>query len=89
MKSILTRLKERQLSNLESLHVDQIYRTRENRAWCKERGIRISGPPLGRPKKSISLAEKKQAQLDARIRNEKGVLSSFLSVFTKTRLVYY
>jgi len=54
----------------ESLHVDQIYRTRENRAWCKERGIRMSGPPLGRPKKSISLAEKKQAQLDARIRNE-------------------
>jgi hypothetical protein len=32
-----------------SIHVDRIYRTRENRAWCKERGIRISGPPLGRP----------------------------------------
>ncbi|MBD2512652.1 transposase [Nostoc muscorum FACHB-395] len=27
----------------ESVHVDKIYRTRENRAWCKERGIRISG----------------------------------------------
>ncbi|HEY9298217.1 MAG TPA: IS5 family transposase, partial [Phormidium sp.] len=33
----------------ESVHVDKIYRTRDNRAWCKERGIRISGPPLGRP----------------------------------------
>ena len=54
----------------ESVHVDQIYRSRENRAWCKERGIRISGPPLGRPKKSVSLEEKKQAQLDARIRNQ-------------------
>jgi len=54
----------------ESVHVDQIYRNRENRAWCKERGIRISGPPLGRPKKSVSLEEKKQAQLDAKIRNE-------------------
>ncbi len=32
----------------ESVHADRIYRTRENRAWCKERGIRISGPPLGR-----------------------------------------
>jgi len=21
--------------------------TRDNRAWCKERGIRMSGPPLG------------------------------------------
>lgn len=28
-----------------SVHVDKIYRTRENRAWCKERGIRISGLP--------------------------------------------
>ena len=28
----------------ESVHADRIYRTRENRAWCKERGIRISGP---------------------------------------------
>jgi len=26
---------------------DQIYRSRENRAYCKERGIRLSGPPLG------------------------------------------
>ena len=33
----------------ESVHVDRIYRSRENRAWCKERGIRMSGPPLGRP----------------------------------------
>ncbi len=53
----------------ESVHVDRIYRTRENRAWCKERGIRISGPPLGRPPKNISKQKKKQAQLDERIRN--------------------
>jgi len=26
---------------------DQIYRTRENRNYCKEKGIRLSGPPLG------------------------------------------
>lgn len=31
--------------------VDQIYRTRENRDYCKERGIRMSGPRLGRPSK--------------------------------------
>ena len=29
--------------------VDQIYRTRENRKYCKEHGIRMSGPKLGRP----------------------------------------
>lgn len=27
---------------------DQIYRIRENRQYCKERGIRLSGPKLGR-----------------------------------------
>ena len=30
----------------ESVHADRIYRTRENRAWCKERGIRMSGPSV-------------------------------------------
>lgn len=53
----------------ESVHVDQIYRTRENRSWCKERGIRISGPPLGRPALSISKAQKKQANYDEKIRS--------------------
>ena len=53
----------------ESVHVDKIYRTRANRAWCKERGIRISGPPLGRPPKNISQYVKKQAFDDERIRN--------------------
>ena len=29
--------------------MDRIYRTRENLAWCRERGIRLNGPKLGRP----------------------------------------
>jgi hypothetical protein len=33
----------------ESVHVDTIFRNRDNRAYCKKWGIRISGPPLGRP----------------------------------------
>ncbi len=53
----------------ESVHVDKIYRTRENRAWCKERGIRISGPPLGRPPLNVSPETHKQARVDERIRN--------------------
>lgn len=53
----------------ESVHVDRIYRTRENRAFCKERGIRISGPPLGRPPANVSESQKKQAREDERIRN--------------------
>jgi hypothetical protein len=44
----------------ESVHVDRIYRTRSNRAFCKERGIRISGSPLGRPPANVSDAKKKR-----------------------------
>ncbi len=53
----------------ESVHTDKIYRTRENRAWCKERGIRISGPPLGRPPANISKEKKKQAAVDEKFRS--------------------
>jgi len=35
----------------ESVHADQIYRNHDNRRFCKKFGIRLSGPPLGRPKK--------------------------------------
>ena len=31
--------------------VDRLYRTRENRRFCREYGIRFSGLPLGRPRK--------------------------------------
>ena len=46
--------------------VDQIYRTRANIAFCKERGIRISGPKLGRPKKDDkqNQSDKKTAYKD-------------------------
>jgi IS5 family transposase len=35
----------------QSVHVDKIYRTRANRTYCNTNGIRMSGPPLGRPPK--------------------------------------
>ena len=51
----------------ESVHCDKIYRTRANRAYCKQHGIRLSGPPLGRPPKPTAeniatLKEKKRQQ---------------------------
>ena len=52
----------------ESVHVDKIYRTRENRNWCKERGI-ISGPLLGRPPKNVDKKLKKQERKDEKVRN--------------------
>ncbi len=35
----------------ESVHADRIYRTRDNRRYCKKHGIRLSGPRLGSPPK--------------------------------------
>jgi len=52
----------------ESVHVDKIYRTRANRAFCKQHGIRLSGPPLGRPPKHVSIEDKQQARTDEAIR---------------------
>jgi len=53
----------------EAVIVDKIYRTRENIGFCNERGIRISGPKLGRPRKDESTADKEQAYRDSGIRN--------------------
>lgn len=56
----------------ESVHADKIYRTRANLRWCKERGIRISGPPLGRPSPDPQRKAhlKKQAREDEKVRVE-------------------
>jgi len=53
----------------ESVHADQIYRTRANRAYCKQHNIRLSGPPLGRRPQTVSAQEKKQTAADEAIRN--------------------
>ena len=52
-----------------SVHADQIYRTRDNLKWCKQQGIRLSGPPLGRP----SLDETQQALLRQQARDDESV----------------
>ena len=54
----------------QSVHADQIYRTRANRRWCKARGIRLSGPPLGRPQQDPQVQDllKQQARDDEKVR---------------------
>src|SRR5690625_3552541 len=56
----------------EAVLADTIYRTRENRTYCKERGIRLSGPKLGRPSKDkqINAEQKRIERQDASERNE-------------------
>ena len=38
----------------ESVHAYRIYQNRANRNYCKKRNIRISGIPLGRPRKETA-----------------------------------
>ena len=54
----------------KSVHADKIYRNRNNRKFCKERNIRMSGPRLGRPplptpeNAAMLAAEAQQARAD-------------------------
>ncbi len=42
----------------EALMADTIFRNRENRSWLKAKGIRMSGPKLGRPSKTLEKIQK-------------------------------
>ncbi len=58
LQDAIKRYKDRTGYYPEVVRCDQIYRTRENHAFCKEHGIRISGPRLGRkPKDEKKLKE--------------------------------
>jgi len=55
----------------EVVITDKIYGTRENRNWLKERGIRFSGKPLGRPpNESLSPYQKRKQKIENGIRNQ-------------------
>ncbi len=53
----------------EAVLADKIYRNRENLQYCKERGIRLSGPKLGRPSKKEGALQRQMAKKDASERN--------------------
>jgi len=55
----------------DRLLADQIYRNRSNYAWCRDRGIRLSGPKLGRPPKDAEVTRTAKAleKRDAADRN--------------------
>ncbi|GAB4459871.1 MAG: hypothetical protein Fur0028_13390 [Bacteroidales bacterium] len=53
------------------VQVDKIYLTRENRQYLKERGIRHTGKPLGRPViQQQSYYEKRKTRKEAAERNQ-------------------
>ncbi len=63
------RFKERFGVYPEAILADTIYRNTDNRKFCKENGIRLSGPKLGRPKISEAEADKELAYNDNCERN--------------------
>lgn len=54
----------------QTVYVDAIYRTRANRKWCQERGIRLMGPPLGRPAQAQKKILAQQLREDERTRTQ-------------------
>lgn len=63
------RYRERFGAYPEAIMADKLYRNRDNLRYCKEHGIRLSGPRLGRPKAADSQAEREQAYQDSCQRN--------------------
>ena len=59
------RFKDRTGYYPERVLADQIYRTRENRSYCKGHGIRLSGPKLGRPGATAKVDKKQEYQDNA------------------------
>ncbi|NMH84033.1 IS5-like element ISBco3 family transposase [Heyndrickxia coagulans] len=53
----------------EAILADKIYRNRDNLAYCKSLGIRLSGPRLGRPSKTEDKTLERVARQDASERN--------------------
>ena len=53
----------------ESVHADTVYRTKDNRDWCRSRGIRLTGPALGGSKSKRISENQKQIKADASYRN--------------------
>jgi transposase, IS5 family len=50
LKGQVEKFKDRFGHYPSSVHADKLYRNRGNLQYCKDRGIRLSGPALGRPK---------------------------------------
>ena len=51
LQAMAERFREREGHYPSRILADKIYRNRENLNYCREHGIRLSGPALGRPKK--------------------------------------
>ena len=58
---------------------DKIFRTRDNLAYCKKHGIRLSGPKLGRPPKDKALYQE-QCRMERKESGERSAIECFFGV---------
>jgi hypothetical protein len=65
----IERYRQREGFYPERVLADKIYRNRENLKYCRQRGIRLRGQPLGRPPKDY-VPDKKQEYRDSCDRTE-------------------
>jgi len=70
LKASAEKYRERHGVYPKAILADRTYRNRENIKFCKEHGIRLSGPRLGRPKASEIETGREQSYQDSCDRNE-------------------
>ena len=63
LRTMVERFRAREGHYPSRILADKIYRNRDNLSYCKQRGIRLSGPALGRPRKG-EIRGKAQDYLD-------------------------
>jgi hypothetical protein len=78
------RYKKRHGHYPERVLADKIYRNRKNLDYCKERGIHLNGPKLGRPPKDKKLYEL-QKQLEKKEAGERNMVEA---KFGEAKLCY-
>jgi len=74
----------------ERILADKIYRNRQTLAFCKEHGIHLSGPALGKPSKNHKLSRhaKKQEYQDSCDRNAvEGVFGTGKTAYGLARVM--
>ncbi len=69
LQTICERYQDRNGHYPEAVLADKLFRNRENLRYCAERGIRLSGPKLGRPTKVVDPEVLKQQLTDNSARN--------------------
>lgn len=68
----------------QAVVADKIYRNRDNLKYCKDRGIRLSGPPLGRPTSDKELLKEQHRQE----REDSGIRNSVEGKFGEAKRTY-